>query len=86
MRLCFVFVVICLLVRYCNGQYINCTGKLLTRSACLPDTYAKLMPPVMPTPLKGYFRDIEVIGINLKQQTMTLSLEVSVWWEDSRQD
>jgi hypothetical protein len=84
MRLCFVIVVLGILVKDSNGQYLNCTGKLLSRSACLPDTYAKLSPPGNPTPLQGRFRDIEVIGINLKQQTMTLSLAITLWWEDSR--
>jgi hypothetical protein len=84
MRLCFVVVVLCLLVKDINGQYLDCIGKLLTRSACLPDTYAKEKPPDYPAPLYGNYKNIEVIGINLKEQTMTLSLEATIWWQDSR--
>ena len=76
---------ILLVVSSTQVEAFECEGTLLLPSVCLPSSYSKESPPSAP-PVKasGKFGSLEILGLNLKEQTMTLAIEVGLGWLDER--
>ncbi len=82
---------ISLLAMFCFQNWISitealeCDGQLLVNAVCLPRNYSKEETP-SPPPVKatGKFASIEILRLNLKEQTMTLAIEVGLGWADDR--
>ena len=69
---------------FAYGILDSCNGTLLTPEVCLPINFAKEVPYKIPIGIWGKYYDIEVLGVNLKAQTMTLAVSATLSWIDPR--
>ena len=77
-------IVICCLICV-QGKVEKCSGKYLLPSICLPSTYVKEVPPTdLPVIVKGHFGNADIIKLDLKDQTMTVTVGLSIGWMDHR--